>query len=122
MIGYWGLISFTLADEYYSSDLYRAVEQARVSSHHYDYSTALRYNRSTALSITLDPLLMQELAQTRITTAVDVAQRPDIQPTRSQPNEQTTLNNKDNRVLAIPNSTNLKPIIGTPSPVSVTVR
>ncbi len=111
------------ADEYYSSDLYRAIEQARISTHHYDYSQPLRYNRSTALSIPLDPLLNQELSTTLIEApvAVDIAKSPDLRPPTQSPNERPTLTNKENRVLALP-STEQRPVIGTPNPVSVTVR
>lgn len=112
------------ADEYYSSDLYRAVEQARISSHHYDYSSALRYNRSTALSISLDPLLNQELSQTLIETpiAVDVAHSPDTRPSVKHLNEQPAINNKENRIVATPATNTQQATIGIPSSVSVTIR
>lgn len=115
---------FVQADEYYSSDLYRAVEQARISTHHYDYSSALRYNRSTALSISLDPLLNQELSQTLIETpiAVDVAQSPDTRPSVKHLNELPVINNKENRIAATPETNTQQATIGIPSSVSVTVR
>lgn len=64
----WILASGAVADEYYSKDIFRAIEEARYRTHHYDYSGALRYNRTTSQSIQLPRLLNQEMAQTIIET------------------------------------------------------
>ena len=53
-------------DQYYSGDLFTAIEEARQRTHHYDYSQATRYNRSTSQSIPIPRLLNQEMAQTII--------------------------------------------------------
>lgn len=60
-------------DNYYARDIFQAIDQARSYTHHYDYSSALRYNRTTALSIQMPRLLNQEMAQTSIET-------PELEP------------------------------------------
>lgn len=55
-------------DNYYAADIFTAVEEARQRTHHYDYSHALRYNRSTSQSIPIPRLLNQEMADTLIAT------------------------------------------------------
>lgn len=57
-----------LEDEYYSSDIYNAIKEAKVRTHHYDYSNSLRYNRTTSQSIQIPRLLNQEMAITIIET------------------------------------------------------
>lgn len=57
-----------LADNYYSSDLYQAINEARQHTHHYDYSNALRYERSTSQSIQIPRLLLNEMEQMVIKT------------------------------------------------------
>ena len=61
-------------DEYYSGDIFTAIEEARQRTHHYDYSRATRYNRSTSQSIPIPRLLNTEMARTIIETpdAVDI--------------------------------------------------
>ena len=55
-------------DDYYSRDIFRAIDEARKNTHHYDYSSALRYNRSTSQSIQIPRLLNQEMAKTIVET------------------------------------------------------
>lgn len=57
-----------LQDEYYSDDMFRAIEEAKVRTHYYDYSRSLRYNRTTSQSIQIPRLLNQEMAKTIIET------------------------------------------------------
>lgn len=60
-------------DDYYARDIFQAIKEAGKNTHHYDYSGALRYNRSTSLSIQLPRLLNQEMAQTIIETPDTIA-------------------------------------------------
>src|SRR5690606_5535339 len=68
-------------DYYYARDIFQAIKEAGKNTHHYDYSSALRYNRSTSLSIQLPRLLNQEMAQTIIVTPdtlADTTTKPTI--------------------------------------------
>ena len=53
-------------DDYYAADLLEAVDQAKARPHHYDYSNHYRYKRTTAQSIDLNRLNLQELDETRL--------------------------------------------------------
>ena len=53
-------------DSYYSDDLLDAVSQAKEQPHHYDYSNSYRYKRTTAQSIDLNRLNLNELDNTRL--------------------------------------------------------
>ena len=55
-------------DNYYTNDLLDAVDQAKASPHHYDYSNNYRYKRTTAQSIDLNRLNLKELDETRLKT------------------------------------------------------
>lgn len=48
-------------DDYYASDLYEAITEAKVRTHHYDYSNEHRYNRTTSQSIQFSRMLNNEL-------------------------------------------------------------
>ncbi|MCD8523564.1 MAG: hypothetical protein LRY66_12240 [Saccharospirillaceae bacterium] len=85
-------------DEYYSNDIFTAIEEARQRTHHYDYSHAQRYNRSTSQSIPFSRLLNKEMAQTIVETpdSIDV----DPQPHQSPDNRDgETLTSRDNETL-----------------------
>ncbi|WP_157729712.1 hypothetical protein [Bacterioplanes sanyensis] len=64
--------AFANQDNYYSDDLFEAIEQARKYSHHYDYSQPYRYNRTTSQSIDIPRLLNQEMAQKYVMTPDEV--------------------------------------------------
>ncbi len=53
-------------DDYYSHDLHDAVHQAKQAPHHYDYSTTYRYKRTTAQSIELNRLDLEEMDSTSL--------------------------------------------------------
>ena len=53
-------------DEYYSGDIFEAIEAAKKDPHHYDYSGRHRYNRSTKQSIDLPRLKNKEMANKTI--------------------------------------------------------
>jgi hypothetical protein len=58
--------SIEAMDDYYANDLLDAIDQAKLSPHHYDYSTAYRYKRTTAQSIELNRLNLSELDETTL--------------------------------------------------------
>ncbi|WP_430460106.1 hypothetical protein ACQUQU_12905 [Thalassolituus sp. LLYu03] len=106
-------------DQYYSADIFTAIEEARQRTHHYDYSSALRYNRSTSQSIQIPRLLNKEMAQTAVKTpdtALDTSPRDDNGESAQNLGADTTLT-------LGPNTTprDLQLGDGTPSPASVTV-
>lgn len=53
-------------DNYYADDLIDAVNQAKERPHHYDYSSTYRYKRTTAQSIELNRLDLEEMDETRL--------------------------------------------------------
>lgn len=53
-------------DEYYSDNIFQAIDAAKNNPHHYDYSGRHRYNRSTKQSIDLRRLKNQEMAKKTI--------------------------------------------------------
>ncbi|WP_369983045.1 hypothetical protein [Thalassolituus sp.] len=56
-------------DDYYASDLDAAITEARERTHHYDYSSEFRYDRTTSQSIRFSRMRNNELEQQRIETA-----------------------------------------------------
>lgn len=54
-------------DNYYAKDIHQAVNQAKERPHHYDYSNTYRYKRTTAQSIELNRLNLNELEDTLLT-------------------------------------------------------
>lgn len=48
-------------DDYYADDLYKAISEAKVRTHHYDYSNEHRYDRTTSQSIQFPRMLNNEL-------------------------------------------------------------
>ena len=55
-------------DDYYASDLHTAITEAKVRTHHYDYSNEHRYNRTTSQSIQFSRMLNNELDSQMIET------------------------------------------------------
>lgn len=55
-------------DDYYASDLHTAISEAKVRTHHYDYSKEHRYNRTTSQSIQFSRMLNDELDSQMIET------------------------------------------------------
>jgi len=53
-------------DEYYADDIFTAIKEAKKRPHHYDYSRAKRYNRSTTQSLNIPRLLNQEMGSASI--------------------------------------------------------
>ncbi|OUS37773.1 hypothetical protein A9R00_10855 [Oleispira antarctica] len=67
-------------DEYYADDIFTAIKEAKKRPHHYDYSNAKRYNRSTTQSLDIPRLLNQEMGTASIKSndanSVSVAEVP----------------------------------------------
>lgn len=57
-------------DEYYSDDIFTAIEEAKHRTHHYNYSRSKRYNRSTSQSIQIPRLLNTEMDEQVIKGAI----------------------------------------------------
>src|SRR5690554_709714 len=55
-------------DDYYSSDIYNAIKEAKIRTHHYDYSRNLRYDRTTSQSSQIPRSLNRDMANTSIET------------------------------------------------------
>lgn len=58
-------------DEYYAEDIFTAIKEAKKRPHHYDYSNAKRYNRTTTQSLDIPRLLNQEMGSTSIKSSDD---------------------------------------------------
>jgi len=70
-------------DGYYSNDLLGAVDEAKEKPHHYDYSNTYRYKRTTAQSIDLNRINLNELEETHLSMSAqgnDDADILDVRP------------------------------------------
>ena len=65
-------------DGYYSNDLLGAVDEAKETPHHYDYSNTYRYKRTTAQSIDLNQIDLQELEKTHLSMTAKNNDKDDI--------------------------------------------
>ncbi|GGY36620.1 hypothetical protein GCM10011297_07160 [Bacterioplanes sanyensis] len=84
--------SWANQDNYYSDDLFEAIEAARQYTHHYDYSQPYRYNRTTSLSIELPRLLNQEMAQKYVMTPDQVDLQGNPKNTHALPADKANTN------------------------------
>lgn len=100
-------------DEYYSDDIFTAIEEAKQRTHHYNYSRSRRYQRSTSQSIQIPRLLNKEMDQTTIKSNTVI----DLKPTAK-----TTLNTDTKPQITIPQGTRLPASPTSESSVSVTAR
>lgn len=106
-------------DDYYSRDIFQAIHEARKHTHHYDYSNALRYNRSTSQSIRIPRLLNQEMAQTIVETPdiIEAAGIPDNPDVALPATDTLPVATDSMRMQTSPTT-----ITGTSNPVTITVR
>jgi len=65
-------------DGYYSNDLLGAVDEAKEKPHHYDYSNTYRYKRTTAQSIDLNRINLNELEETHLSMSAQGNDDADI--------------------------------------------
>ena len=106
-------------DNYYANDLLDAVDKAKQDPHHYDYSKNYRYKRTTAQSIHLNRLDLEELDETRVDIAPNqvesIAQGPLDQENpsfiKSVNGQEHSLSNdifsKDRKITSIRNTNSL---------------
>lgn len=129
----WALADNTSAttqkkdDAYYADDLNAALSEARQRTHHYDYSNAMRYNRSTSQSISLTRIRNQDLES----LMVESASLGSDTPMPEDDNEVATSNSNDiddltpsssDSVSSVPANRPSMPMIGITPGVSISVR
>ncbi len=72
-------LSIEAMDNYYSNDLIDAVDTAKEKPHHYDYSNNYRYKRTTAQSIQLNQLNLDELESAQLSiNSKSIESKPNI--------------------------------------------
>jgi hypothetical protein len=102
-------------DQYYADDIFTAIDEAKKRPHHYDYSTAKRYNRSTTQSLDIPRLLNKEMSVTSIDSkdenSVSAADTPigEAQQKQYEVNDEGVAESR-----ALPINT-VAPIIGNPN-------
>lgn len=97
-------------DNYYADDLLDAVDQAKASPHHYDYSNYYRYKRTTAQSIELNRLGLDELDKTRLesTQTNPLNDKSELLSDSSDvTSSQTSLSRNQSNISANPNHTSI---------------
>jgi hypothetical protein len=102
-------------DEYYTDDIFTAINEAKKRPHHYDYSNAKRYNRSTTQSLDIPRLLNKEMGITSIDSRDENSISAEDTPVgKQQPNQYKVKDNNvaGNSVLPINTVT---PTIGNPN-------
>jgi len=62
-------VAINPGDDYYSDDIFEAINEAKKRPHHYDYSSQKRYNRTTTQSIEIPRLMNAEMKETSIQSA-----------------------------------------------------
>ena len=62
-------VAINPSDDYYSDDIFEAINEAKKRPHHYDYSRQKRYNRTTTQSIEIPRLMNAEMKETSIQSA-----------------------------------------------------
>lgn len=131
-------------DGYYSNDLLDAVHEAKQAPHHYDYSNTYRYKRTTAQSIEMDRLDLDEMEETGLAGALDapasgedttqseedIAQvdeqtlrkdRPELKPEFSLPTQavvpqNTIISHSNNGITSTQGIHNSSTLVSTPRP------
>ncbi len=102
-------------DEYYAEDIFTAIEEAKKRPHHYDYSRAKRYNRSTTQSLDIPRLLNKEMGSTSIDSRTATSITAADTPVSKQRSKQYEINDEgvsSSRIVPI-NTT--PPKIGNPN-------
>lgn len=107
-------------DEYYADDIFTAIDEARKRPHHYDYSTAKRYNRSTTQSLDIPRLLNKEMSVTSIDSkdenSVSAADIPlNEQQKQYKVNDEGVVNNRISPINSV------APVISSPNVQAPTI-
>jgi hypothetical protein len=109
-------------DEYYADDIFTAINEAKKRPHHYDYSTAKRYNRSTTQSLDIPRLLNKEMSITSIDSKDENLVTAADTPVSKQHQEAFDVNDDGGvETRALPINT-VAPILGNPNVISPNVR
>ena len=109
-------------DEYYADDIFTAINEAKKRPHHYDYSTAKRYNRSTTQSLDIPRLLNKEMSITSIDSKDENLVTAADTPISNQHQEAYEVNDDGvTEVRALPINT-VSPLISNPNVISPNVR
>jgi hypothetical protein len=117
-------------DDYYASDLHTAITEAKVRTHHYDYSNEHRYNRTTSQSIQFSRMLNNELDSQMIETPslggvnetnTDESDNLNV-ATVNMLQEQDNLSLDSGNITAPQTSVNLPPLQNNNITISVTPR
>jgi hypothetical protein len=82
-------------DEYYTDDIFTAINEAKKRPHHYDYSNAKRYNRSTTQSLDIPRLLNKEMGITSIDSRDENSISAEDTPVSKQQQKQYLLSEDD---------------------------
>lgn len=102
-------------DEYYAEDIFTAIEEAKKRPHHYDYSRAKRYNRTTTQSLDIPRLLNKEMGSASIdsrnATSITAADTP---VNKQEQKTYEVLNDDGSTSRPIPINT-VAPVIGNPN-------
>jgi hypothetical protein len=102
-------------DEYYADDIFTAIDEARKRPHHYDYSTAKRYNRSTTQSLDIPRILNREMGITSIESQVENSVSAEDIPVSEQRQKQYEVNDEDMAVNRISPINTVAPVVGSPN-------
>jgi hypothetical protein len=109
-------------DKYYDDDLFTAINEAKRKPHHYDYSTAKRYNRTTTQSLNIPKLLNREMSITSIDSKGKNSIATADTPMSEQQQKQYEISDEDmaeNRIIPINTAA---PVIGNPNVRSPNIR
>ncbi len=102
-------------DEYYTDDIFTAIDEAKKRPHHYDYSSSKRYNRTTTQSLDIPRLLNKEMGTTSIDSRDENSITAEDTPISKQQQKLYQLTEDDlggNQALPI---TPIAPSIGNPN-------
>jgi hypothetical protein len=109
-------------DEYYTDDIFTAIDEAKKRPHHYDYSSAKRYNRSTTQSLDIPRLLNKEMGSTSIDSRDENSITAEDTPVSKQQQKSHQLDeNAIGSSQALPITT-VAPVIGNPNVQSPNIR
>jgi hypothetical protein len=109
-------------DKYYDDDIFTAINEAKKRPHHYDYSTAKRYNRSTTQSLNIPKLLNKEMSITSIDSKDENSMTAADTPLNEQQQKQYEVSDEDvaeNRIIPIKTAA---PVMGNPNVRSPNIR
>lgn len=103
-------------DKYYADDIFTAINEAKKRPHHYDYSNAKRYNRSTTQSLDIPRLLNKDMGVTSIDSRDENSISAEDTPVGEQRQYQVS---EDNLIGSqTPSIKSIAPALGNPNVLS----